>query len=583
MANVENLEKKLLDLIDTKSPFAIALTGEWGVGKTRFWKSFYEKNHTNLGVNKYSYVSLFGIESIEALKFEIALSTHETTQKKDYLSGLKGIFKKSLEAIDLPKLEGTGVTLSLSKGMISSAMTSLIGDTLICIDDIERLSKNLDIRDIMGLVNHLSLEKNCKVVVILHDIKANEQFQEYKEKVFDEVLILDESLTAIEKLVNDNNLFTTYKKFYQVIGIKNIRFYQRVIKTFNTLMNSLPDTLSLVSKQQILDSILIIRLAYDIPNLIYEGLTFDQFVKHCSQNALALSDDYFVGNINKANASNEDNQLKKDIRFKIDDFFKPLTERFLIRDWGEVIVSLVKDLSTDDDQTKFLIDSDILTEAKILNDRQHDQLLTEYHSLNPSKDFIERWYKVVKDRIGRENLNNLSFYYKVLQDYGKEEWAASFDKKVREHIVSKINQHNGVTDLDSWYFFGRSDHERYYDFVKNTIAVHEINSIDKNSIKDIFQRYYQHKGCNDNDEMFLSKLDQEILSEIIWSDTGFDSRERKRFILSILLHPNLSNKAEVRQWILNILNDQIKYNPNSKVPIQDWLNYTNNLTENLDK
>ena len=583
MANAANLEKRLIDLIYEESSFAIALTGEWGIGKTQFWKSFYEENHENLGVNKYSYVSLFGIDSIEALKFEIALSTHETTQKKDYLSGLKGIFKKSLEAIDLPKLEGTGVTLSLSKGMISSAMSSLIGDTLICIDDIERLSENLDIKDVMGLVNHLSLEKNCKVLVILHDVKANEQFQEYKEKVFDEVLILDESLTAIEKLVNDNDLFATYNEFYQVMGIKNIRFYQRVIETFDTLTKNLPDTLSLVSKRQILDSILIIRLAYDMPNLIYGGLTFDQFVEHCSQNALALSDDYFVGNTNKAKASNEEKQLKKDIRLKIDDFFKPLTERFLIRDWGEVIVSLVKDLSINDDQTKSLIDSDIMTEAKILNDHQHDQLLTEYHSLNPSKDFIERWYKVAKERIGRENLNNLSFYYKVLQDYGKEEWAASFDKKVREHIVSKINQHNGITDLDSWYFFGRSDHERYYDFVKNTIAAHELNSVGKNSIKDIFQRYYQHKGCNDNDEMFLSKLDQEILSEIIWSDTGFDSRERKRFILSILLHPNLSNKAEVRQWILNILNDQIKYNSHSKVPIQDWLNYTNNLTENLDK
>ncbi|OLF36076.1 hypothetical protein BTW00_07300 [Psychrobacter sp. C 20.9] len=583
MANAANLEKRLVDLIDEESSFAIALTGEWGIGKTRFWNDFYEENHINLGVNKYSYVSLFGIDSIEALKFEIALSTHETTQKKDYLSGLKGIFKKSLEAIDLPKLEGTGVTLSLSKGMISSAMSSLIGDTLICIDDIERLSENLDIKDVMGLVNHLSLEKNCKVLVILHDVEANEQFQEYKEKVFDEVLILDESLTAIEKLVNDNDLFATYNKFYQVMGIKNIRFYQRVIETFYTLTKNLPDTLSLVSKRQILDSILIIRLAYDMPNLIYGGLTFDQFVEHCSQNALALSDDYFVGNTNKAKASNEEKQLKKDIRLKIDDFFKPLTERFLIRDWGEVIVSLVKDLSINDDQTKSLIDSDIMTEAKILNDHQHDQLLTEYHSLNPSKDFIERWYKVAKERIGRENLNNLSFYYKVLQDYSKEEWAASFDKKVREHIVSKINQHNGITDLDSWYFFGRSDHERYYDFVKNTIAAHELNSIGKNSIKDIFQRYYQHKGCNDNDEMFLSKLDQEILSEIIWSDTGFDSRERKRFILSILLHPNLSNKAEVRQWILNILNDQIKYNSHSKVPIQDWLNYTNNLTENLDK
>ena len=62
MANVANLEKKILELINNKDSFAIALTGEWGIGKTYFWKEFYKKNHTNLGVNKYSYVSLFGID-----------------------------------------------------------------------------------------------------------------------------------------------------------------------------------------------------------------------------------------------------------------------------------------------------------------------------------------------------------------------------------------------------------------------------------------------------------------------------------------------------------------------------------------
>ena len=31
MANVANLEKKLLKLINNKDSFAIALTGEWGI------------------------------------------------------------------------------------------------------------------------------------------------------------------------------------------------------------------------------------------------------------------------------------------------------------------------------------------------------------------------------------------------------------------------------------------------------------------------------------------------------------------------------------------------------------------------
>ena len=81
MANVENLEYKLLDLINAKESVAIALTGEWGIGKTHFWNNFYEKNHAKFKTKKYAYVSLFGIESLESLKFEIALKSHIVSSK----------------------------------------------------------------------------------------------------------------------------------------------------------------------------------------------------------------------------------------------------------------------------------------------------------------------------------------------------------------------------------------------------------------------------------------------------------------------------------------------------------------------
>ena len=133
MANVEKLEDKLLKLIDTDESFAIALTGEWGIGKTHFWNNFYERNHTNFKTKKYAYVSLFGIESLDSLKFEIALKSHSTSQKKDNFSFIKKSFQKSLDVIDFSKIEGKGIALSLSKGMISSAVSSMITNTVICI------------------------------------------------------------------------------------------------------------------------------------------------------------------------------------------------------------------------------------------------------------------------------------------------------------------------------------------------------------------------------------------------------------------------------------------------------------------
>ena len=57
MANVENLEQRLLENIKTDDAFAIALTGEWGVGKTHLWKKFRDKNKEVFSGKKYAYIS----------------------------------------------------------------------------------------------------------------------------------------------------------------------------------------------------------------------------------------------------------------------------------------------------------------------------------------------------------------------------------------------------------------------------------------------------------------------------------------------------------------------------------------------
>ena len=73
MANVTNLEKKLVKLIETEKPCAIALTGEWGVGKTHLWNEIRDNNGKSFSGKKYAYVSLFGLDSLASLKSAIAI------------------------------------------------------------------------------------------------------------------------------------------------------------------------------------------------------------------------------------------------------------------------------------------------------------------------------------------------------------------------------------------------------------------------------------------------------------------------------------------------------------------------------
>ena len=75
------------------------------------------------------------------------------------------------------------------------------------------------------------------------------------------------------------------------------------------------------------------------------------------------------------------------------------------------------------------------------------------------------------------------------------------------------------------------------------------------------------------------------MREVIWANIDIFLGNRKLFIHSILLHPSLNElegkREDVRLWILELLQEKIKHNPNSEPSIKMWLDDTKNLTENL--
>lgn len=610
MANVKNLEKRLVEAIGTKKPFAIALTGEWGIGKTNFWKEFYEKNHSRLNVSKYSYVSLFGIDSIDALKFEIAISTHDTNQKTDYLSGIKSIFKKGLDAIELPKLEGTGVTLSLGKGLISSAITGLIGDTLICIDDIERLSENLDIKDVMGLVNHLSLEKNCQIIVILHEGKAGEYFKEYKEKVFDEVLVLDNSLSTIKDLINDTEIFPIYEKFYQTMGVKNLRFYQRVHRTYHEIIRS-SSSLSILSKKEILRQILIIKLVNDVPQVLDIDLT--ELQTYFSESYLDERVELFL---------NDDEDIQKSVKSKKDDVEEKISKfypNFCMQGWSEVVIELITNINLESEKFEKLLMQDLINEQSLKSDREKQDLMTEYHILNPKHDFNQRFFDNIKLRIDKEILPNLSFYCNILMKNRASSLSEQLKYLVEQYIEARVAEGLEQDFIESYYFSHSKTGDIFYNFLTKTIENHKKELIlndNLDTVSKIFMRFY--KDENESLDFFkaIQNINEEAFKHVVWQPI-VDGSSRMLYIRKILKHPafrinivKFENKnkidaaiwhyhnpmdskklspftyqpfliesklKEVKQWTLKLLQERIVENPNSKAAIEQLLEVTNNL------
>ncbi|MEZ9187686.1 P-loop NTPase fold protein [Vibrio splendidus] len=78
--SVANTRKKIEKFLLSEIPEVLVIKGDWGVGKTFTWKKFFqeirEENH--IALEHYSYVSLFGIESLHELKRSMALSKVNT-------------------------------------------------------------------------------------------------------------------------------------------------------------------------------------------------------------------------------------------------------------------------------------------------------------------------------------------------------------------------------------------------------------------------------------------------------------------------------------------------------------------------
>lgn len=216
MANAVIIKSALQDFVEDRSDNALnvfALTGGWGVGKTYLWDSFIvqQKEVIKEKFSAYSYVSLFSLTSLDQLKEKIFTnsvsynSEGEQSIKENFLGLFKGVKSKRRRQVEeqvkelaqnshatefFSKFSGHAKNFPLLKSFssyIGSAEYFLVDNFLICIDDIERRSAGLSIKEVLGLVDELCTKKRCKVVFIFNHekLKDVEEYNSIREKVVD--------------------------------------------------------------------------------------------------------------------------------------------------------------------------------------------------------------------------------------------------------------------------------------------------------------------------------------------------------------------------------------------------------------
>ncbi|SUA59306.1 Uncharacterised protein [Oligella ureolytica] len=438
----------LLDL-NKETGMVVSLRGPWGVGKTYFWNS-YVKNKK--GATKYITVSLFGKNNIDDIKKEILLKSSALHKTLDIFDRLKiGSFFKGVDLASLVSL--------LDKDVFKNI--------IICFDDFERMSQNLNLSEVLGFIVELKEQHSCKILIINNNEVLKEQDGLHHKKYFSKGSWTEERLRISQ--TNNHEIFEKYSE--KIIDVQ--LSYEPHLKSIFTFLH-----IDHKNKNY---------LDWDLLELLFGS----------------ISDSNKKFNIRLINSLILKLELLKDVL--ADETIRDKLKQAVIT---KVFLSVVKESISDDIKSLNLIypnlsagfyidlvnkhsfDIDALRDAlnhaeKELAKREQDELLT-----------LER-------NESRDNINRIYFKYMYDMSYTKKEFFCEFYQALKSssNIVELIG-------IDSFYFYindflmslDPENEFEYKDFYIQCIKLHldkkytEINNLD-------FLTNYSFKDNNLTEEL----------------------------------------------------------------------------------
>ncbi len=217
----------------------IMLSGKWGSGKTHFWQNKIQivLNDENKRIPNH-YISLYGKTSIQEIKNEVFLKIFESVDSFDSEEKMKKIVKGSIDLVSslTKSISVFGMSLDLSKITDKSfeKIDSILNDeklkrtenylnsgSIICFDDFERKSKDIDLNDLFGFITQLTLNFNCKVVIILNDdvFEGEEKkiFSNVKEKSVSKFLKYEPSIKELFETIFSEDRYRKLDDYKEII------------------------------------------------------------------------------------------------------------------------------------------------------------------------------------------------------------------------------------------------------------------------------------------------------------------------------------------------------------------------------
>lgn len=269
--SIENVRTCLIRFLESDEASVIAIRGAWGVGKTHFWNELIsEVVNTNLheSVKSYSYVSLFGIDSLEGFKYAIFENTVPKSMivkpiTLESFSENVGKVSQILGKRALKTIFSTKPLSGFSRAVDSASFLS-VRNTLICVDDMERKGEKLSSRDSLGLISYLKEHRYCKVVLLLNDGEEGmDEYIKYREKVIDIELEYRPSVKDNVDIAFDAQcgIFDIANEYACSLNSSNIRTLFKTKRYLSILSTKISD-LEIEAQREVVSSVVLFCLCF---------------------------------------------------------------------------------------------------------------------------------------------------------------------------------------------------------------------------------------------------------------------------------------------------------------------------------
>ena len=224
--------KNIVGEIDKLPYKAILFDGEWGIGKTYAVNEALESNPNVCRISMFGLSDIKEIyhEALFQLVFKNSISGKIGEIADNITEGLSKVSKtiRQIKEVTQSFARERELFLLLSKGFKELH--------IIVIDDLERISNNLNLEEVFGIIEELKQCTYIKVIVIanVNKIEQQEIFDKYKEKVIDREYYITEYAEKVEwsKLHIHAGFITEFLHYHKV---KNLRTLQKAQNFFDAV------------------------------------------------------------------------------------------------------------------------------------------------------------------------------------------------------------------------------------------------------------------------------------------------------------------------------------------------------------